>query len=88
MISEHRRLYEADVGQKLTLQKWCKAYGLYYSGVVRFLKGEDCTVETYFRILAAADPDNYNKCRHYLARRILYSDLAALPKFLKDINIL
>jgi hypothetical protein len=67
------------------LKTWCKKNELYYEGVIRFFKGADITVYTYFKILHAADDSFPVVRRTYLSDKITYSDLSGLAGFLKEI---
>lgn len=89
MIDRHRAIYKAESGYKLTLEAWCKTFKLYYSGVVRFLKGADITLNNYCKILAAADPDRFDRLptNHYLGEKIFYSHVNDLQKYFNSIAV-
>ncbi len=67
------------------LKTWCKKHELYYEGVIRFFKGADISVYTYFKILHAADESFPVVHNSYLSSKITYSDLQNLKSFLKEI---
>lgn len=85
LINDLQKEYQGMSGEKLTLQDFCKMNRLYYSGVVRFLKGGECSVHTYFKILNAAD-QTLPETNHYLSHKLMYSDLSDLGSFLKQIQ--
>jgi uncharacterized protein YfbU (UPF0304 family) len=87
LIKAYSDAYVALGGNRISLQGFCENTGLYYFGVVRFLKGSDCTAETYFKILSAADPDSFKELRHYLGKKIMYSEMQDLASFCKEAMI-
>ncbi len=72
---------------KDSLQQWCKDNGLYYYGVVRFLKGADITIFTYSRILNAIDPTWSAVIVHYMADKLMYSEINSIKEFSKKFLI-
>ena len=68
------------------LKQWCNEQGIYYYGLIRFLKGKDVSLYTYFTILNRLEI--CKEVNHYMAERIMYSDIAELERFLKEIHII
>lgn len=81
------KIYTREEIRKLlperNLKGFCNDQGIYYHGLIRFLKGADITVSTYFKILNRCEVTR--EVNHYLADKIMYSDLAEIDSFLQDI---
>jgi len=74
--------------KRIFIKDWAETNRLYYHGLIRFLNGSEITIETYSKIMAAIDPDEYKEVHHYLARQLNYSDLASIDKFIDEIQTL
>lgn len=84
-LQEEKRVHGT---KKMSMKIWCEVSDLYYFGVVRFLKGGEITAETYSKIMQAIDPSLMKESRHYLAKRIFYSDLPDVVKFAKEFYLI
>jgi len=67
------------------LKAWCKDHELYYSGVVRFLKGGTISINGYTNILAAVGVGE--ECKHWLGEKITYSDFEHLPILIEQASL-
>lgn len=67
------------------LKAWCSDRGLYYHGVIRFLRGGFISINGYTKILKAIGVGE--ECKHWLGEKITYDDYSHLSELIDQASL-